>query len=122
MLGLNTTQIVQVVDRLKEHDMLECLRLLHYHLGSQIPNIRDIRAAVLEACRVYAGLVHEGATMGYFDLNNPANGTQNFGGIRPGCWINTIPAGGIVLMPDATDRCNCSYLNKATIALQPLEN
>ena len=48
--------------------MLDCLRLLHYHIGSQIPNIRDIRAGILEACRVYCGLVEEGAPMGYLDL------------------------------------------------------
>jgi arginine decarboxylase len=68
IFGLNTTQIVQVVDRLKAHDMLDCLQLLHYHLGSQIPNIRDIRAAVLEACRIYTGLAREGARMGYLDI------------------------------------------------------
>ncbi len=68
IFGLNTTQMVQVVDQLRENDMLDCLQLLHYHLGSQIPNIRDIRAAVQEACRVYAGLVHEGARMGYLDI------------------------------------------------------
>ncbi len=68
IFGLNTSQIVQVIDRLREHEMLDCLQLLHYHLGSQIPNIRDIRAAVQEACRVYAGLVHEGARMGYLDI------------------------------------------------------
>jgi len=68
IFGLNTTQILDVVDKLREVDMLDCLKLLHYHLGSQIPNIRDIRSAVLEACRVYVGLVEEGAPMGYFDL------------------------------------------------------
>lgn len=68
IFGLNTSQIIDVVDRLKTHDMLDCLKLLHYHLGSQIPNIRDIRAAVQEACRVYAGLASEGAPMGYLDV------------------------------------------------------
>ncbi|HDY90424.1 MAG TPA: hypothetical protein ENH82_20175 [bacterium] len=63
-------------------------------------------------------LVYRSATLGYYDLVKNI-GTENFGGIRPGCWINAIPAGGLVLMPDATDRCNCSYLNKATIALKP---
>ena len=48
--------------------MLDCLQLLHYHLGSQIPNIRDIREAVIEACRVYASLVKEGAPMGILDI------------------------------------------------------
>ena len=68
IFGLDTAQLVQVVDRLRAENMLHCLRLLHYHLGSQIPNIRDIRAAVIEAGRVYSGLVDEGAAMGYLDL------------------------------------------------------
>jgi arginine decarboxylase len=68
IFGLNITQIVEVIETLKAHEMLDCLQLLHYHLGSQIPNIRDIRSAVQEACRVYAGLVKEGAAMQYFDM------------------------------------------------------
>jgi arginine decarboxylase len=68
VFGLNPSQVCDVVDRLKEVDMLNCLQLLHYHVGSQIPNIRDIREAVVEACRVYTGLVHEGAPMGILDL------------------------------------------------------
>ena len=66
--GLTTAQVVDIVDTLKQHDMLDCLQLLHYHLGSQVPNIRDIRTAVMESTRVYAGLVQEGAKMGYLDL------------------------------------------------------
>jgi arginine decarboxylase len=68
VFGLNTAQVMDVVDRLRETDMLDCLHLLHYHLGSQIPNIRDIREAVKEGCRIYAGLVAEGAAMGALDL------------------------------------------------------
>ena len=68
IFGLTTNQLVQVLDTLKEHQMLDCLQLLHYHLGSQIPNIRDIRNGVMEACRYYVDLVKEGASMGYLDL------------------------------------------------------
>jgi arginine decarboxylase len=68
IFGLTTAQIVELIDGLREHDMLDCLQLLHYHLGSQIPNIRDIRGAVLEACRYYVSLKQEGAAMGYLDL------------------------------------------------------
>lgn len=68
IFGLNITQLIEAVDYLKERGMLDCLRLLHYHLGSQIPNIRDIRSAVTEACRYYAELVKEGAPMGYLDI------------------------------------------------------
>lgn len=68
IFGLNTTQLLQVVDQLRDANMLDCLQLLHYHLGSQIPNIRDIRLAITEAIRVYEGLVLEGASMKYLDL------------------------------------------------------
>jgi arginine decarboxylase len=68
IFGLTTNQLVKVVDRLRSRGMLDCLELLHFHLGSQIPNIRDIRRGVLEACRYYVDLVHEGANMGYLDL------------------------------------------------------
>jgi len=68
IFGLTITQIIEAIEKLKDTGMLDCLQLLHYHLGSQIPNIRDIRASIQEACRVYVGLVKEGAPMGYFDL------------------------------------------------------
>lgn len=68
IFGLTTAQIVELIDALREHQMLDCLQLLHYHLGSQIPNIRDIRGGVLEACRYYVSLKQEGAAMGYLDL------------------------------------------------------
>lgn len=68
IFGLNMAQVIEIVDVLKQNDMIDCLKLLHYHLGSQIPNIRDIRSAVLEATQVYSGLVSEGAPMGYLDL------------------------------------------------------
>ncbi len=68
VFGLNTAELMDMVEELRAQDMLDCLRLLHYHIGSQIPDIRDIRAGVLEATRVYTGLVQEGAQMGYLDL------------------------------------------------------
>jgi len=68
IFGLTTSQIVELIDLLREHEMLDCLQLLHYHLGSQIPNIRDIRSGVLEACRFYVDLVKEGASLAYLDL------------------------------------------------------
>ena len=68
IFGLTISQIVEILEKLKAADMIDCLQLLHYHLGSQVPNIRDIRSAIQEACRVYAGLADEGAPMGYFDL------------------------------------------------------
>lgn len=68
IFGLSTPALITVVDELREAGMLHCLQMLHCHLGSQVPNIRNVRNGVLEACRFYAGLVEEGAPMGYLDL------------------------------------------------------
>lgn len=66
--GLSSTQLIEVFEKLNDLGMIDCLQLLHCHLGSQIPNLADIRAGVLEACRYYAALVKEGAPMGYLDF------------------------------------------------------
>jgi outer membrane protein assembly factor BamB len=66
-------------------------------------------------------LVFRSATLGYRDLTGGTGDTENYGGIRPGCWINAIPAGGLVLMADAASWCTCSYLNQGTCALQPAQ-
>ncbi len=68
VFGLNTAQIIDVVDELRRRDMLDCFQMLHYHLGSQIPNIDHIRAAIAEAARIYVNLVQEGAAMGILDI------------------------------------------------------
>lgn len=62
-------------------------------------------------------LAFRSATVGYWDLTLNRM-TENYGGIRPGCWINALPVGGLLLVPEASNRCTCSYLNKATFALQ----
>ena len=68
LFGLSVSQLISAVDRLREVDMLHCLQLMHYHIGSQIPNIRNIRAGVQEACRYFVDLVGEGAPLTYLDL------------------------------------------------------
>ena len=68
VFGLTPSQVIDAVDRLRGENMLDCLELLHYHLGSQVPNIREIRDSVKEASRFYVGLVREGARMGIFDI------------------------------------------------------
>jgi outer membrane protein assembly factor BamB len=62
-------------------------------------------------------LLFRSATLGYYDFTRQA-GTENFGGVRPGCWVNALPVGGLVLVPDATAGCRCSYQNRAWVALE----
>lgn len=68
IFGLSTQALLTVIEQLKQADSLSCLQMLHFHLGSQIPNIRNIRRGVLEACQFYSGLIAEGAPMGFLDL------------------------------------------------------
>ena len=68
LFGLSTVQLIDVVDQLRDCQMLDCLQLLHFHLGSQLPNIRNIRDGVTEACRFYLDLTGEGAPLGYLDI------------------------------------------------------
>lgn len=68
VFGLSSQQLIAVVDALRERDKLHCLRMLHCHLGSQIPRIRTVRTGVTEAMRIYVDLVREGAPMGLLDV------------------------------------------------------
>ncbi len=66
--GMNTDQLLRVVDRLREAGLLQCLQLQHSHLGSQVPDVIDVRRAVAEACRYFVALTGEGAPLTHLDL------------------------------------------------------
>jgi arginine decarboxylase len=68
VFGLTMADTIRIVDTLRERQMLDCLQMVHYHMGSQIPNIGSIRGAVHEAARVYVDLAKEGAAMGILDI------------------------------------------------------
>ncbi|MEM6349506.1 MAG: biosynthetic arginine decarboxylase [Cyanobacteria bacterium P01_D01_bin.14] len=66
--GLTIPEILTVVQRLKRAEMLSCLQMLHFHIGSQISSISVIKDALREACQVYVELAKLGAAMGYLDV------------------------------------------------------
>jgi arginine decarboxylase len=66
--GLSATEAVRALQELKDLGMADCLNLLHFHLGSQITNIRQIKAAVNESVRVYVDLARAGAGLKYLDV------------------------------------------------------
>ena len=66
--GLTASEIVQGLDLLADRGMEDCLQLLHFHQGSQITNIRHIKAALTEAARIYTELVKRGAGLRYLDV------------------------------------------------------
>ncbi|XP_010516630.1 PREDICTED: arginine decarboxylase 1-like [Camelina sativa] len=66
--GLTTIQIIRVVQRLRQVGMLDCLQLLHFHIGSQIPSTALLSDGVAEAAQLYCELVRLGAHMKVIDI------------------------------------------------------
>lgn len=66
--GLSASQVLTVINRLKAEGQLDILELVHFHLGSQMANIRDVRNGVSEAARFYCELRDIGAKLKYLDV------------------------------------------------------
>ncbi len=66
--GLNTAEILFATEKLRAAKLQQCLRLIHFHIGSQVPNIITIKNAVVEATRFYCQLAQMGFPMGYLDV------------------------------------------------------
>lgn len=66
--GLSSQQILSTLAELKHADKLDCLQLLHFHLGSQIANIRDIQNGLQECAVIYAQLRKLGAPVSTVDI------------------------------------------------------
>ncbi|HEX6587730.1 MAG TPA: biosynthetic arginine decarboxylase [Longimicrobiales bacterium] len=66
--GLSSAQLVKVLDRLEEAGHLDFLRMVHFHLGSQIPDIRNIKQAMTEVARFYVELRNMGLSIDYVDV------------------------------------------------------
>jgi len=66
--GLSIAEILNALAFLKEEGMEHCVSLLHFHIGSQLTDIRAIKEAVSEAGRIYAKLVQQGVPLKYVDV------------------------------------------------------
>ena len=66
--GLTAGEMLRVVDVLRERDMLDCLGLLHFHIGSQVSDISRMKAALQEGARFYVELRALGAGLKFFDV------------------------------------------------------
>lgn len=66
--GLSSSELVNCIDVLIQEDLLPCLELFHFHIGSQIPNIQALKAALKEGARFYVELFKMGAQIRYVDV------------------------------------------------------
>lgn len=79
--GLNSSELLEALDFLKRHKMQECLRLIHFHIGSQVTKIRHIKNALREATQFYVQLSKMGFNIGFMDIGGGLgvdyDGTRN---------------------------------------------
>ena len=66
--GLTPSEIVRAIDLLKSENMIDCLELLHFHIGSQVPSIQAIKGSIKEAARFFTELFTLGAAPKYIDV------------------------------------------------------
>ena len=66
--GLTVSEILRALGELKEQGMEDCFQLLHFHMGSQISNVRDIAAGMREATRYFVELSRQGAKISHVDV------------------------------------------------------
>ena len=117
--GLTISQILQVVEKLTKKEMLDCLQLLHFHIGSQISAISAIKEAIKEASQIYVELVKIGANMQYLNVggglaidydgsksNSPASKNYNMQN-----YANDI----VAQVKDACDRANAALRDRASV-------
>jgi arginine decarboxylase len=66
--GLTSVEIVDGIEVLKQEGMLDCLELLHYHIGSQVPSIQSIKSSLKEGARFFTEIYKMGAGLKYIDV------------------------------------------------------
>ncbi|MDZ4745160.1 MAG: biosynthetic arginine decarboxylase [bacterium] len=66
--GLNASELLDAVEFARENDLLDCFRLIHFHLGSQITNIRKIKSGLREVAQFYVQLSQMGCDIDFVDI------------------------------------------------------
>ena len=86
--GLHASEVLQLIARLQQTDLLDCLQLMHFHMGSQIANIHDIKLALKEANQFYHQLRLLGANITTVDAGGGLGVDYDGSGSRRECSIN----------------------------------
>lgn len=79
--GLNSSELLEALDFMERNKMKHCLKLIHFHIGSQITKIRHIKTAIREATQFYVQLSHMGFDIEFMDIGGGLgvdyDGTRN---------------------------------------------
>lgn len=111
--GLTTAEIVELVDKLKEADMLDTLLLLHFHIGSQISSIIPIKNALQEASNIYVELAKMGCKMGYMDIGGGLaidyDGSRTDFHASKNYHLSEYASDVVIALKDACDKANVPH-------------
>lgn len=66
--GLSIPEIIKAIELITKEGLIDCVKLLHFHIGSQITDIRAVKEAITEGARIYAKLCQMGVPLEYFDV------------------------------------------------------
>jgi len=86
--GLAPAQLLELIEAFREADCTDWLELLHFHMGSQISNLRDIQAGVREAARYYIELAEAGLAVAKLDIGGGLGVDYEGGRSRSFCSMN----------------------------------
>jgi len=81
--GLTISEIIELIKILQKEDLLDHLNLFHFHVGSQIPDIRTIKDCLTEGARIYSELIKMDVPLKYFDVGGGVG--VNYDGSRSNC-------------------------------------
>ena len=99
--GLSITEILNSIHFLRQHNLIDCVKLFHFHIGSQVTQIQTIKDAITEGARIYAKLIKQEVPIEYFDVGgglgvdydgsqSTANSSRNY---RKGQYISDVVYG-----------------------------
>lgn len=117
--GLSASQVLEVVKVLTETNMLDALKLVHFHLGSQMATIRDVRLGVSEAARFYCELRKLGAGIICMDVGGGLASDKVFKILRALVGISLVGMD-VVEVATAYDSAEITSLAAATVGVELL--
>ncbi len=116
--GLNSSELIEAVEILKTNKMLDYVRLIHFHLGSQITNIRKIKNALRESSQFYVQLKKLGCNIEFVDIGGGLgidyDGSRSFSPSSINYSIQEYVNDAIYMLQDASDKNNLPHPNIVT--------
>ena len=113
--GLTSSELLEALDYLEEHDMKSCLKLVHYHIGSQVSKIKKINVALREAAQFYVQLCKMGYQIEYVDMGGGLgidyDGTSSSSPSSVNYSIQEYANNAIYTIVDACDKNNLPHPN-----------